>query len=356
MNILELLLRLAALAALNLPIIIDCQYNPNLLKTKLKTDYKSANYHLKWVYNDYSLPIWLEKNTTNNYEYKWYKYSENLFIDDLDVFQQQYLTSQTADQTKLSILEYNFTTHEQLSSYEPKLVEFINNPDALLENYDDSQTDIFTLVYMKSHELIVNKQNDNKIEVSCSVKVMLPINDEYINDRNYNLIQKFLYIRMMLKDNANKEYSSQAVKKADKNHHHHNKHPNRPHTRSKREEMGIERNIPTTFIEVELREGPYSIFPDAASTNVSCTLGLIDFDDSIPYENLIFKVIQGSKSSYDDEVDSGSSRSTHAVYNTRLSTSTKRKKLINKSVRLETSLVNFRFFCCIIFFVLFCFV
>jgi hypothetical protein len=191
---------------------------------------------------------------------------------------------------------------------------------------------------MKSHELIITKLND-KIEVSCSVKVMLPINDEYVNDKNYNLIQKYLYIKMALKDNKNADASSQSNKKTDKNKHH-NKHP---HKRHRRQDAGFERIIPTTFIEVELREGPYSIFPDSASTNVSCTLGLIDYDDTIPFENLIFKVVQGNRQ-HNSKDEEETSKITHTVYNTRAPTSTKRKKLMSSSSRLEASLFNFSLF------------
>lgn len=46
----------------------------------------SVNFHLKWVYKDYVLPIWLEERLETNHQSKvkhWYKYSSRAFIEQL---------------------------------------------------------------------------------------------------------------------------------------------------------------------------------------------------------------------------------------------------------------------------------
>ena len=48
-----------------------------------KSDIK---YYLKWIYDDYPLPIWLEQHLDENSKNKqmsWYKYSNKAFIDKL---------------------------------------------------------------------------------------------------------------------------------------------------------------------------------------------------------------------------------------------------------------------------------
>ena len=183
-------------------------YFINLHSSKLSTDFTLANFHLKWVYDGYLLPLILEKklSASSTADYKWYKYSENVYIEDINNESQEYFISKTSDYTKLSILDYNYTTHEQLSSYEPRIVDDLMHdykPIVQDYNYDfmgvENLTDIFTLAYMKSHSLLLNKL-ENKTEVSCVVKIMLPINDEYINEKNYNLLQRNLYIRIAIRE------------------------------------------------------------------------------------------------------------------------------------------------------------
>jgi hypothetical protein len=58
--------------------------------TKLK---QIKNYYLKWITNEYLFPVWIEKNLTLDADYKWFKYSEGLFIDEIDDHQASKLTN-----------------------------------------------------------------------------------------------------------------------------------------------------------------------------------------------------------------------------------------------------------------------
>ena len=265
----------------------------NLHASKINNDFTLANFHLKWVYDGYLLPLQLEKKiqpTTTNTDFKWFKYSEKVFLDDISDQSEEYFVSKTHEFTRLSILEYNFTTHEQLSSYEPKLIDdLMHDYKPISQDYaydfgSENLTDIFTLAYMKSHDLVLNRMGD-KTEVSCLVKVMLPINDEFINEKNYNLLQKYLYIRIAFKETNRKRMSR--------------KYPDRGRKTSPKRfkrKTSPKRVIPSTFIEVELKEGPFIVSTqDFKSNNVTCTLGLIDYDDTIPFEETVFELINDLK-------------------------------------------------------------
>ena len=267
-------------------------------------DFTYANFHLKWIYEGYLFPLQLEKRieTQSTNDFKWYKYSEKVYIDDINEQSQEYLTLNTKNTTKLSILEYNFTTHEQLSSYEPKLNNDLMHDytpishDYTYDFFSENLTDIFTLVYMKSHILVLNRFEETT-DVSCVVKVMMPINTEFINEKNFNLLQKFLYIKIVFK-----ETRPPGLHKSNRD-----KRKRKQQKRFKRR-INPKRKLPTTFIEVELKEGPFTVnTKDFKTNNVTCTLGLIDYDDTISYEETIYELInvldRNKKNKNDDEED-----------------------------------------------------
>ena len=302
--------------------------NNNNNRIKLK---QTKNYYLKWITNDYLFPVWIEKNLTIDADYKWYKYSEGVFIDEIDDHSSQYLASQTADKTILYLLTYNYSTHEQLSTYEPRIVAIRSDPNdssdlfsqatdisndyfyssssilnsAVINGATASNTvatlsrDIFTLAYLKSHTINITRLNTKKIETSCQVSIMLPINDEFLNEKNYQLIQKYLYLKMTISPHL-----LQQSHKISKNHHHHNKHKskrslmneNDDHSSSVYNHKIVQRKIPTSFIEFELKEGPIQIFIDNTINKidddiVSCSIGLVEWDDTLIYENTINRSI-----------------------------------------------------------------
>jgi hypothetical protein len=292
----------------------DTSNDKNRIKLK-----QIKNYYLKWITNDYLFPVWIEKNLTIDADYKWYKYSEGVFIDEIDDHSSQYLSSQTADKTILYLLTYNYTTHEQLSTYEPRIVAIRSDPNDSSDLFSQAtdisndyfyssssilnsaviagggttttatlSRDIFTLAYLKSHTINITRVNSKKIELSCQVNIMLPINDDYLNEKNYQLIQKYLYLKMAISPHL-----MQQSHKISKNHHHHNK---RRLKRSLNEDYASEhkivhRKIPNSFIEFELKEGPIQIYIDNSNKIdddiISCTIGLVEWDDTLIYENTI---------------------------------------------------------------------
>ncbi len=203
------------------------------------------------------------------------------------------MSSQTADKTILYLLGYNYTTHEQLSTYEPRIVAIRSDPNDssdlfnvatdLSSDYFYSGTsnpqlngnngqsaiitrDIFTLAYLKSHSINITKVK-NRLEASCQVSIMLPINDDHLNEKNYQLIQKYLYLKMsiapsLLKGN-NKHVGKRGLRSRMK----------RGSDQSPNGHQSHSRRIPTSFIEFELKEGPIFLFEDKSTSS----LGIFDF-------------------------------------------------------------------------------
>ena len=59
---------------------------------------------------------------------------------------------------------------------------------------------IFTLAYLKSHSIIIESKETDKIDVSCAVVILLPFNEDNqeFTRNNYNLIEKNILIKMDL--------------------------------------------------------------------------------------------------------------------------------------------------------------
>ena len=70
----------------------------NLHSLTPESDLNLANFHLKWIFDGYLFPIQLEKKTqpsTAHSDYKWFKYSEKVFLDELSDQAQEYFISKT---------------------------------------------------------------------------------------------------------------------------------------------------------------------------------------------------------------------------------------------------------------------
>ena len=112
-------------------------------------------------------------------------YEENNEID--------FSYTMTPEFNRLYIFTYNFGTHNQLSSYESKMISTRDETDTPL-----GTRQIFTLAYLKSHSIIVNNANKDTVDVSCAVEVLLPNNEhnEDFTANNYKLIEKYLKLQM----------------------------------------------------------------------------------------------------------------------------------------------------------------
>lgn len=207
--------------------------------------------------------------------------------------------SSTHDSTNLYILNYNFQTHDQLAAYEPKIIAVrTNSNDDILPEYDldeyNKNREIFTLSYLKSQSILIEDKKDSpKIEYSCSVIVLLPLN-EYQSDLRTeynNLLQNYIYIKMIVSSDDDADLLNVKNDHTSKRPHNHHK----VHTVHKRETDNKK-----TFLEIEIREGPISVYRSLKGSrpdNISCYLKLTDSDDhTFPkYQNTIYKTHDATK-------------------------------------------------------------
>lgn len=294
---------------------------------------KRANYHLKWITykNDYIISM--EKNKKLDADYKWFKYSENSFIDEIYNYQRHYVYKDDIDKTKLFILNYDHYNHEQLSSYEPRAIAFrsrvpFNDADIDDESFyynqmdlDQEEKDIFTLAYLKLHRIRFEKIG-SKSNISCSLVVVIPDNDPQLNEIIYKLLESHIQIKIQFQENYRDRSRKNTNQFYHHNQHHHNSQKANRHrkkhinlnsdSRKKITRRTIKKSMnhryeknpakledkPTfsrSFIEVELRDGPVMLhnrFLDYYDfENVTCQLDLIDNDSYSVFKRTIHRVL-----------------------------------------------------------------
>ena len=309
-------------------------------KDEIKTRPENI-YHLKWVHDDKSflipiLPILLQKSIsdTNYLDYKWYKHSDRAFIDQITNHQSHYVNSESLTQTQLYILDYNTTTHEELSSYEPKVIAFRNPEldlstlddtlDSSEENFEDElnhQREIFTLAYFDSLSIFVNNKDDG-VEAICGIKILLPKNvEQEIDDVNIQLIQSNIELSFAEKENLNPDRmlkSNQA-----ENHLLDLRVRKKRNLKSKKKRddeypkgENLDDYYQTTVIELKI--GPYIIFNKDAtdlSKEISCKVKLREEDENKKddlitiYENSTSKTIYNTLLKDDKMVTSATDKS-----------------------------------------------
>lgn len=120
------------------------------------------------------------------------------FINRLD--QDSYAFSSTSEFERLYILSYDYSTHDKLSSYEFRPTD---------KNIKTKSEKIFTLAYLKSHAIIIESKESDKIDVSCAVVILLPFNEDNqeFTRNNYNLIEKNILIKMDLYGRFTEEHT-----------------------------------------------------------------------------------------------------------------------------------------------------
>lgn len=226
-----------------------------------------ANYFIKWTFKDQNLPILLNKKINPDSNYRWFKYSENIFIDEIADKQETYISSNTNDEAYLHILDYNYDTQSELSSYAPVLMDdTIEEPD---------ETDLFTLVYFKSHLIDVIDFGDN-LNVYCNASFLMPSNKENVNKINLRLIERHYNFKIGFSNQINSYGTTK-------------------HTHSKKyktilknslRSLRKKRNEPSqTAIEINLSLGPIvlpktHIFDenDAKENRIFCKMDLLELD------------------------------------------------------------------------------
>jgi len=136
-------------------------------------------------------------------------------------------------------------------------------------------SEIFTLAYLKSHEILIDDQTDlKKNDYSCFITVLFPFDESKpilradIND----ILEKYIYLKMTVSSNNEIFYRK-------------NKFTTHKRTR---------RSGDKKFLELEFREGPISVYKsDKLTENITCHLKLIDSEDQqTTFENTIEKMYQ----------------------------------------------------------------
>jgi hypothetical protein len=236
----------------------------------------ATKYHLKWVTQEPNLPIYLDKKldptsvSTADLDFKWYKYSQNIYLDELENFSKMYLFSQTEERAALYILEYNTRTHEQLSSYEPRLSPVDDENDEQL----DLGNDLFTLAYLESQVIDIKEKGSNLV-VYCNVSILMPNNNNLLNSINFKLIERNINIKLRLTESHGGGGTRQ---------HERVKHLIREGGRKTKRNTNTNA-IPKTFIQVNLDVGPIELpirqLKSSNNPNVTCKLDLLDMEQNL---------------------------------------------------------------------------
>lgn len=103
----------------------------------------------------------------------WLRLNDNKWVSQMDGLLKSYLVRESTDAASLVILNYDNKTHEQLGSYEPRLM---HKEGSLIESVielgsagvamSSNKRDIFTLAYLKDHYIKSEKFPD-RIKVTC---------------------------------------------------------------------------------------------------------------------------------------------------------------------------------------------
>ena len=160
---------------------------------------RRPNYFLRWVLNDPILPIYIEKPTTKEADYKWFKYPQERFIDEIENYETNYLYSQKVDKTILYIVEYNNKSHEQLGTYEPVAIGLRTDEYDVVDAKSYEPADLYTLVYLESHfiDRVVDVYDSNKINFFCNISLLMPNNKMHeLNQANLKLIERSVNLKM----------------------------------------------------------------------------------------------------------------------------------------------------------------
>lgn len=166
----------------------------------IEVNLESINHRIKWLTRTSHLPLNIEKRFDDSYKsldaayFKWYKYPEKQFINEIENYEESYSYKQTDDKIMLNILKYDKHTHEQLSSYIAIPVAFRSDDSDQNLNF---QNDIFTVAFLDRQEIeFETDKNMPTIDFYCNVSVILPYADLTINKINIDLIQKHLDLKM----------------------------------------------------------------------------------------------------------------------------------------------------------------
>ncbi|CAF0850732.1 unnamed protein product [Brachionus calyciflorus] len=159
-----------------------------------------VNHHLQWITNQTCFPIKLSipvdlKHKNDSLNWDWMRTSDQKLVSFLPDILKNYLVAESDSRASLYIANYDNQTHEQLSSYEPKLVfnDKLKNP-----TYLNEQRDIFTLAYLKKHYVKAEKKN-NTFHVSCIADFLISNSNNEHTDEILKLMEKYASFKLAIR-------------------------------------------------------------------------------------------------------------------------------------------------------------
>lgn len=141
-------------------------------------------HHLKWITNQTKFPLEMSvavpmEPLSAASHCDWLRHNDGKFVSKMEDLMKNYLIMETKDKASLIVVNYDNRTHEQLGSYEPKLVRWSQlAPNAggervvELNNGASNKRDVFTLAYMKDHYIKTEKFPD-RIKVTCNADFLV---------------------------------------------------------------------------------------------------------------------------------------------------------------------------------------
>jgi hypothetical protein len=268
-------------------------------------------YFLRWVTTSTQFPIKLHHETNGSEIFKWFKYYDHAWIDNLP--KHLFKSEQTATTNSLEILSYDKINHQQLDHYESRLIndidevqnhttEAVHSYDIAPESdsykyysYDESLVRVYTLAHLNTFDMMVLK-NEATINISCVVTLLLPLgqNDahtKYLNEQIMNRMS--LNLQMPSEKDSDDEIVGNFINHKNKRSAEWIKHMKKLDIKHRaRRSFNFERYL----LEIEISYGPLTIFrtdqDDELTENLTCTLGLVNIDGKQVFKRVLLKKVQ----------------------------------------------------------------
>lgn len=149
----------------------------------------TIKHHIKWLTKNTRFPIIFQcpanaNSSSDSEEAVWRKLSDSKIIKDVYDLNDGFKAESRNQKATLKIFRYDFQTHDKLDIYEP-----IESKDQTMPDIDRHRN-LFTLSYLKSHAILVNK-TERAINITCVADFLVPsANDEELNDAIFAKMEK----------------------------------------------------------------------------------------------------------------------------------------------------------------------
>ena len=144
---------------------------------------QEKRFHLKWISDQTQFPFsfQLPHYDKELIDYDWYKYDKDTYVTKLDNYRPNYFVSKQPYKTKLTLFNYDFHTHDQLTTYEPRRIFDFNDSDK------PTHRDLFTLLLLQSHRIRIDRDKDYA-NVTCLADFL--IDQSSMDDSSIDLLHK----------------------------------------------------------------------------------------------------------------------------------------------------------------------